>query len=185
EDRWDIDGGDIDSWSTRLNVELPRRWSVQASYGDLHEPEAIAPGDVQRTTASLQYNESGEGPFAFMLLWGRNDEDHGVSNSLLLEGARQFDRKQLFARIEWVEKDEQLLLTREHVDGSDIPLADVTAFTLGYFHTGRIFDGLGMGGDVTVYAVPSSLQDTYGDFPVSLHVFIRARWMAATGGHHH
>jgi hypothetical protein len=42
-----------------------------------------------------------------------------------------------------------------------------------------------MGGDVTLYAVPSSLQDEYGDSPVSVHVFMRARWMSAAQGHHH
>jgi hypothetical protein len=30
---------------------------------------------------------------------------------------------------------------------------------------------------VTFYGVPSSLQADYGDFPVSIHAFIRARWM--------
>jgi hypothetical protein len=55
---------------------------------------------------------------------------------------------------------------------------DVSAATIGYFHSGTMFAGLGVGGDVTFYAVPSSLKDAYGDFPVSFHVFIRARWMA-------
>jgi hypothetical protein len=40
-----------------------------------------------------------------------------------------------------------------------------------------MFAGLGVGGDVTVYGVPSSLKDDYGDFPVSIHLFLRARWM--------
>lgn len=151
---------------------------MMASYGDLHEPEANVPGDVKRTTASLEYDAAGDGPMAFLLLWGRNDEDHGVSNSFLAEYAHQLARRHhVFARAEWVEKDEQLLATREHTDGETTALADVTALTLGYFHSGTIFAGLGMGGDVTFYNVPSSLEDEYGSSPVSIHVFMRARWM--------
>jgi hypothetical protein len=41
-----------------------------------------------------------------------------------------------------------------------------------------MFAGLGIGGDVTLYSVPSSLKEDYGDFPVSFHVFMRARWMS-------
>jgi hypothetical protein len=186
EDRWDIDGGEIDSHSGRLHVALPGRWSTQVSYGELEDHHTDMPGDVKRTTASVEYGAQGDGPSALMLVWGRNDEEHGVSNSFLVEFARQLSRPHhVYARLEWVEKDEQLLLTREHTHAhGQQELADVGAATLGYFHTGRIFSGLGMGGDVTVYAVPSELQDVYGDFPVSIHVFIRARWMQGHGGGH-
>lgn len=185
EGRWDIDGGDIDSWSARLNVDLARSWSVMASYGDLNDPEALEPGDLQRTNASLYYNAGGQAASAALLMWSRNDEEHGVSDSFLAEYARQLAQQHhVYARVEWVEKDEQLLATREPAEDDAVEIADITALTIGYFHTGRIFSGLGMGGDVTLYAVPSDLQDEYGDFPVSIHVFIRARWMQATGGGH-
>ena len=190
EGRWDIDGGDIDSYSGRLSVDLTARWRAMASYGDLNDPHPEAPGDETRTTASLEYGAAGEGAAALLLLWGRNDEDHGVSDSFLAEYAHQLAQQHhVFGRVEWVEKDEQLLLTREHAhsNGDEAALADVTALTLGYFHTGRIFSGLGIGGDVTFYLVPSSLQAEYGDVPVSVHAFIRARWMTSIGGgaHHH
>jgi hypothetical protein len=187
EDRWNIDGGDIDSYSGRLSVNLSRDWSVMASYGDLNDPHPEVPGDATRTHVSLEYGAAGDRANGLLLLWGRNDEDHGVSDSFLAEYAHQFARHQLFGRVEWVEKDEQLLATREHThdQGEDTPLADVTALTLGYFHSGRIFSGLGIGGDATFYVVPTSLQSEYGDFPVSIHVFLRARWLSATGGHHH
>lgn len=179
EGRWDIDGGAIDSYSGRVSVELPKRWSGQVSYGNLHDLHTEMPGDVKRTTASLHYGAAGDGPMALSLVWGRNDEVHGISDSFLAEYAHQIGwRHELYARAEWVEKDEQLLLTREHIhDNTKRPTVDVTAFTLGYLHSGTMFAGLGVGGDVTVYGVPSSLQDEYGDFPVSIHLFIRARWM--------
>ena len=185
EERWNIDGGEIDSYSGRATVALPRSWSVEASYGDLHEPEPIAPGDLKRTTASLSHNASGDGPASLELVWGRNDEEHGVSDSFLAEYARQLSRSHhVYTRFEWVEKDEHLLATREHAEEPG-PLADVTALTIGYFHTGRIWPGLGIGGDVTLYLVPSSLEPEYGSSPVSIHLFARARWMNATGGMHH
>jgi len=176
EDRWDIDGGSIDSYSGRVNASLPGHWSGQVSYGDIHNAEES--GDVKRTTASLHYGADGDGPTAISLVWGRNDESHGISDSFLTEYARQFSRRhQLYARVEWVEKDRQLLLTREHADDSGpVPTVPVSAFTLGYFRTGTMFAGFGLGADVSVYAVPSSLKDAYGDFPVSLHIFMRARW---------
>lgn len=187
EDRWDIDWGEIDSYSGRVSVTLPQRWSAQASYGNLHDHHTDMPGDVKRTTASLHYGAAGDGPAAITLIWGRNDEDHGVSDSFLAEYAHQLARRHhIFTRLEWVEKDEQLLATHEHVHqhGGQMALADVTALTLGYFHSGTIFGGLGIGGDVTMYHVPSSLEPEYGDFPVSIHVFARARWMSAAGGTH-
>jgi hypothetical protein len=180
EDRWDIDGGPIDSWSGRVSASLPKRWSGQLSYGNLHDHHAEVPGDVKRTTASLHYGAPGDGPMAISLVWGRNDEVHGISDSFLAEYAHRLAHQhEIFARVEWVEKDEQLLLTREHVhEPGSRPTVGVSAATIGYFHTGTMFGGFGVGGDVTVYPVPSSLQDAYGDFPVSFHIFMRARWMS-------
>jgi hypothetical protein len=57
EDRWDIDAGRIDSWSTRLTFNPGQNWSMQYSVGQLAGPEALFPGEtVQRMTASLTYN---------------------------------------------------------------------------------------------------------------------------------
>jgi hypothetical protein len=185
EERWDVDGGKIDSYSGRATAELSRRWSAQASFGHLHEPEPTEPGDLERTTASLCYDAAGDGSAAFELVWGRNEEAGEASNSLLAEYAHQLSRAhQVYTRFEWVEKDEHLLATREEPEEPG-PFADVTALTLGYFCTSRILGGQGLGADVTFYLVPSSLEPEYGSSPVSIHVFARARWMEATGGTHH
>jgi hypothetical protein len=170
-----------------VSASFPHRWSGQVSYGNLHDLHSDMPGDVKRTTASLHYGAVGDGPAAISLVWGRNDEVHGISNSFLAEYAHQLSRRnQLYARAEWVEKDEQLLLTKEHIhDNQPRATTDITAFTLGYFRSGTMFAGFGIGGDVTVYGVPSSLKDEYGDFPVSVHAFLRARWAGATGMHMH
>lgn len=186
EQRWDIDWGAMDSYSGRVSVALPRGWSAQASYGDLHDVHADEPGDVKRTTASLHYGATGDGPMAVTLVWGRNDEEQGISNSFLAEYAHQLARQHaVFSRFEWVEKDQELLLTRTQPQGpGPHPTANVTALTMGYFHSGTMFGGLGMGGDLTFYVVPASLQPAYGDTPVSLHVFMRLRWNTGADGMH-
>jgi hypothetical protein len=56
----------------------------------------------------------------------------------------------------------------------------VGAFTLGY--TRDINHGsrarAGIGGDVTMYYVPTNLKENYGG-PVSLHLFVRVRFPSA------
>jgi hypothetical protein len=174
EDRWDIDGGEIDSGSGRIRLELPRDWSAHASYGFLNEPEALEEGDVNRTTVSLEYGSKGNRSLAAMFLWGRNDEDsHGASDALLAEASWQGRlRDRFFSRIEYVEKDE-------------FGLGDVTAFTGGYLRDVLLWKGLnlGAGTDVTFYHYDEDLEPTYGSTPISTHLFLRLRWNLPSGTH--
>ena len=58
EFRWNIDQGKIDSWSSRVTVQLGQDWSGQFSYSRIASPEALFPlEDQARTTASLMYNK--------------------------------------------------------------------------------------------------------------------------------
>jgi hypothetical protein len=180
EHRWNIDGGAIDSASGRLRVLLPDGWSGQVSYAFLKNPEPTEPGDLHRLSASVSYGASGDRPFAASLIWGRNVEAAGTSDSALLEGAWQITAlDQVYGRAEWVQKDEFLLLTK-HLPPPGLPvrLAGIGAFTAGYFRDFRLVRGLdtGLGGDVTLYAFPRGLEAAYGSFPVSGHVFARLRW---------
>jgi hypothetical protein len=180
EQRWDLDGGAVDSYSGRLKLRLKEHWSAQISHGYLHNPEALAPGDTHRTTTSLHYGAAGDGPFAATFLWGQNRESEGVSNSFLVEAAWQITRlDQTYARLEWVEKDATLLATKMLSNSAPpIRLAGIYAFTGGYLRNVHLLRQVttGLGGDVTVYGFPSSLQDVYGDFPISVHAFLRLRW---------
>lgn len=183
ERRWNIDGGAPDSFSGRVKLRLPARWSAQLSYGFLKNPEALVPGNTHRTTASVHYGAAGDGPVAATLLWGRNREEHGVSDALLAEGAWQWSaHDQVYARAERVEKPLVLLATKSEPDGHDAPdeLAAVRSLTLGYF---RDFDlrrewGLkaGLGADLTVFGFPEALEAAYGGSPTSVHAFLRVRW---------
>ena len=178
EDRWDLDGGDIDSYSGRFKINLGHSWTGQISHGYLHDPEALEPGDVHRTTVSLDTGANGSRRWAATFLWGQNNEDHGTSNSFLAEAAWQKTRlDQMYGRIEWVEKSEQLLATKALPDQAS-PLADIYAFTAGYLRDVDLLKDLttGVGGDLTVYEFPESLESVYGTYPLSFHIFLRVRW---------
>jgi hypothetical protein len=197
EGRWDLDFGAPDSVAARVKLDLGRGWSAQVSHGFLKEPEALEPGDLRRTTASLHYGAAGDRPLAVSAVWGRNDEDHGVTDALLAEAAwAPTARDQVYARAERVEKDLELLRTKglDHADagddghghdGEDDLVGPVGALTLGYLrsHPLRGSLDLGLGADVTVYDVPERVVHVYGENPVSVHVFARLRWGRPHGGH--
>ena len=189
EERWDLDGGRLDSASGRLKLRFDPAWSAQVSYGYLHDPEALDPGDLHRTTASVSYGAAGDRSLAGTFVWGRNRENHGTSDSFLLEGTWQVTHlDQTFARLERVDKDQELLATKEADPGNEsLVLADITAFTLGYLRTVGSPWGLavGVGGDVTLYGFPSTLEAAYGEHPLSSHVFLRGRWGEAHAGSGH
>jgi hypothetical protein len=208
EGRWDIDAGALDSYAVRLKVGLGGPWSAQVSHGFLKDPETLSPGNARRTTASLHYRADGDGPIAASLVWGQNREVHGVSNAALAEGAWQMTaRDQVYARAEYGQKDEQLLVNKGvsereqhgHSHGFTAvvrPSVPVGAMTVGYLRNRDLFGSVnaGLGADITVYQVGASLREAYGDMPVSTHAFVRVRWgrphtmhtpMSGAPPHHH
>jgi hypothetical protein len=115
EDRWDIDSGRIDSWSTRVTVNPGQNWSLQYSITQLRSPEALVPDeDIRRMTASLMYNRPiGNGNWASLLLWGRNQslQDGNVGNAYLAESTLRFlGRNYVWGRIENTDRTNELLL---------------------------------------------------------------------------
>ena len=187
EHRWDIEGGGLDSVSGRARADFGHGWSSQVSYGFLKHPEALQPGDLRRTTASLHYGAAGDRPLAVTLLWGRNREEHGTTDSFLGEAAYQLtELDQVYGRVERVEKPLELLLRKNldmaSHDGAEA-VVPVRAFTVGYFRDVKIFENIraGLGADLTAYGVPSDLQKVYGQSPVSVHVFARLRWNKGHG----
>jgi hypothetical protein len=56
ENRWIIDSGPINSWSTRLWFLPGGNWAAKISVEWLAPPERQTPGDVVRSTASVEYN---------------------------------------------------------------------------------------------------------------------------------
>lgn len=175
EDRWKIQLGALDSWSMRVSAAPARNWVAQYSYGRLQHPEALAPGDELRQSASLEYSRPLHGGnWATSLVWGRKRKlpDQTVQNSYLLESTLNFkQRNYAYTRLELVDKDELF---------PQLPSAP--SFRIGAYTFGGVRDlvqsknwRLGLGADLTFYSKPAALDPAYGDNPVSLHVFLRLR----------
>ncbi|MGH9649345.1 MAG: hypothetical protein ACRD3I_02625, partial [Terriglobales bacterium] len=184
--RHTIDFGPLDSWSARLSVRPSKDWSLQYSYGRLHDQEINAgePGDTDRQTASLSYNRPfARGNWATSLIWGRNHkrEANTTQNSYLLESIVNFkSRNYAYTRLELVDKDELF------------PAAPPPhpQFRVGGYTFGGVRDlvqndkmQMGVGADVTFYSKPAALDALYGENPVSFRIFLRFR--PGRMEHHH
>jgi hypothetical protein len=106
ENRVGIDLGRPDSYSFRAWFTPTPDWAMQFSYGHIAEPEVLHPGDLDRLTASVAYNRRlRAGNWASTLVWGRNSERHGDSNSYLFESTLNFiSKNHLYLRAELVDK---------------------------------------------------------------------------------
>jgi len=165
ENRWDLmDPGALDSWSVREWYEPSPSWQFQVSYGFLKEPEAAEPGDIRRTTASGAWlKRRPDGFTAATVAVGRNDTDHGAFHTLLVEATDRRGLTSFYGRFETTQKEA-------------LPSA-VTALTFGAVRDVTTWRGyeIGVGGDVTGYAVPDAARSAYGNHPISFHLFMRVR----------
>lgn len=158
ENRWIINWGAVNSYSGRFSVMPTRNWMLQVSAGRLVDPEREHPGDVTRVTASAHYTRGG---WSSSFLWGRSRD----TNSWLAETLLPLSRRNIVTgRFEVVDKDEL-------VPGHD--LFRITGYTAGY--TRDLVPQVGIGFNVTGYAIPSELKPLYGDHPVGLNVFLHFR----------
>jgi hypothetical protein len=178
ENRWNLDLGPLDSVSGRVSFAPTRNWTMQVSTGYLTNPEALKPGDLVRSTASLHYNRPlSFGNWASALLWGQNQEliesPPHVENSLLLESTLDWsERNHVYGRYELVDKEGLVA----GVPGEAGPLSRIQALTLGMIRDLSLAPVvIGVGGDVTLYAKPAELEVAYGAMPVSYRVFVRIR----------
>jgi hypothetical protein len=183
ENRWNIDQGAMDSWSTRIAFNPGKNWSMQFSTAKLASAEESHPDeDIRRTTASISYNRPiANGNWSNLLLWGRNNvNDEFTLSSYLAESTLRFlDKNYVWTRIENVDRTNELLL-----DGNapppgfhEEPFARVQAYTAGYSRDIARFGAwsMGIGGQVNWYGIPDKLRPLYGDHPHGGVVFIRLR----------
>lgn len=202
ENRWTIGAGALDSWAARLTLNPSSNWSGQYSIARLKSPEALFPADdTLRMTASVMYNRpihlgalnnSGMdqdtwGNWAATLVWGRNEDLPGgeIFNSYLGESTLRFaHRNYAWTRIENVDRTSELLLV-----GNPLPpgfqehfLARVQAYTLGYDREFNLIPHISsaLGGQVTLYSTPPSLDATYGSHPTGALLFLRLRPIPST-----
>ena len=184
EHRWNIDQGNIDSWSTRLTVQPGQNWSGQYSYARLKSPEALFPAENQeRMTASLMYNQPlAHGNWASTILWGRtrslNESDK--ENSYLLESTLRFKtRNFVWTRMEDAGRSNELLHGENPLPANfrEEPLTHVQAYTFGYDRDVQLMPHVAsaLGAEVTAYGVGKPLQPIYGTDPVGINIFLRFR----------
>ncbi len=185
EDRYDFEAHPWNSRSVRLSIAPNKNWVFQVSYGFLKDPEALEPGDVRRTTASLSYNRPFDrGNWASTFVWGRNHENHGDDvfnlNGYLAESTVNFlDRNYLYTRLELVDKNNLLRATDRLRLGitEHHPSFRIGAYTFGGLRDLWVNEKatIGVGSDITFYSKPSILDSVYGDNPVSWKLFFRVR----------
>jgi hypothetical protein len=180
ENRWDFDFGRLDSVSARLWFKPTDQWEFQVSTGHLKHPEALEPGDIQRTTASGSWMvRNGDDFTAVTVGYGINVTDEATRHAVFGEATRHIGENSVFARAEAVQVEADLLLndaipvTPEAAARKDT----VGAFTIGGVRDLTVWRGFegGLGAAVTFYAVPDALKMTHGDHPVSFQVYFRIR----------
>jgi hypothetical protein len=173
ENRWIIGYGPIDSWSTRFTVTPNANWTGQVSVGRLAHPEALEPGDIIRSTASVTYNRPfTNGNWASSLIWGRNHETASQRNlnAYTAESVVNFKKDNFVTgRFELVDKDELI--------AGGGPTYRIGAYTLGYTRDFPLIPMLetGLGANFTTYSMPDSLHPLYGEHPVAVGMILRGR----------
>ena len=184
ENRWNIDQGEIDSWSTRLTVQPGKNWSGQFSYGHITSPEALFPDeDQERMTASARYNRPiREGNWTSTLIWGRTRSlpGHSIFNSYTFESTARFlSRNHAWMRIENVDRSNELLLgeTPFPPNFEEQPIGRVQAYTFGYDRDVDFVPHLAsaLGVQITTYGVGARLKPVYGSHPAGVALFARFR----------
>jgi len=184
ENRWNIDQGKIDSWSTRLTIQPGKNWSGQFSYGRIKSPEAFFPDEDQgRTTASLQYNRPfTDGNWTSTAIWGRTRslQDNSIFSSYALESLVRFwTRNYAWTRIENVDRSNELMLDGNALPGNfrEQPIGRVQGYTFGYDRDIDLVPHVvtALGAQITAYGVANSLKPVYGSRPAGIALFLRMR----------
>jgi hypothetical protein len=172
EARWNIETPKLDSWSVRATLTPSSSWAIQASYGQIKQPEALHVGeDEHRFTASAHYaNRRG---LSAMLAFSAKDRVPGDTlTAVLAEANWNLDtHNTLFGRFENVANDE---LFPDHNDPLHDQTFRVSKFQLGYAR--RVPLGpfeLALGGSLSAYAKPGALDAAYGTNPWGYTLFLR------------
>ena len=186
ENRWDFDFAPLDSFSGRIWYRPDDEWEFQASSGHLVRPEALEPGNIVRSTVSASWmRRHGVAISSVTAGYGRNGTDHGARHAFFLEGSRHDGMNTVYGRFEGLQVETALLQTDLVTTGPAAGVKDpVFAFTFGGVRdivAWRGFAG-GIGGDISLFGVPSALQPMYAAHPVSFHVFFRLRPPAGAMG---
>jgi hypothetical protein len=186
ENRWNFDGGEPDSFASRLTFSPNSDITGQFSMGRINNREALEPDlDTLRTTASIQHNKRfASGHVATTVIWGRNKDisHHGnrIFNAYTFESTLNFSRNWIWTRIENVDRDRTLLVgeTEAALSVEEDPIGRVQAYTFGYERDLPLkisSVSVGLGGQFNTYGLTSQLKSVYGGRPAGFSVFLRIR----------
>ena len=158
EHRWNVDFGALDSASLRVWYRPSPGWALQASTGHLVDPEALEPGNAERTTVSASWLRSrGEGGFtAATVGYGVNARSDGSRHAVFGEFTRRAGVTALFARAEAVQVETARLLGAAVTNLHDAAAQDtVGAVTVGGVRDLARWRGVeaGLGAALTLYGV--------------------------------
>ena len=180
ENRWIIEAGAVDSWSTRLTAAPARDWIAQYSVGHLHSPEMLHPQeDVLRQTASVGMHHAWTAvELDATAVWGRNHiigTDVNANGYLLEAEARLRTKQSIWTRIENDDRTTDLLGAQAPPQESVV--GRVQAYTGGYAH--RIWhddwSSVELGAQATLYTTPPRLLPLYGVHPVGVEGLLHWR----------
>ncbi len=173
ERRWNFDKLRLDSWSVRATWNPTPHWALQASYGQLKQPEfAIEPGvDQHRTLISAHY-ANGRGLSAMLGFSAKKQLPGDTTTAWLGEANWDIDEHNtLFGRFENMANSE---LFPEHASPLHDQTFRISKFQLGYAR--RIPVGpfeLALGGSLATYAKPAALDAFYGRHPLQYTLFAK------------
>lgn len=184
ENRWNIDAGAIDSWAARFSLVPSSNWTAQVSVGRLTKPEALDPGDVVRTTASIAYSRPLAGAdWSTSFIFGRNHKTATGkgTNAFLLETLVPYRRKNFFTgRWELVDKDE--LFAAEPIIERQLAATVGDTFRIGEYTIGftryvRLVAPFetGFGANLSLYTLPTAITPFYGDHPFGVNLYLHFR----------
>src|SRR5262245_61278942 len=191
EHRYDIDFGALDSWSTRLWFRPTPAWNAQVSYGFLHEPEELEPGDQRRLNGSVSWLRQPDVMHftAVTFAAGRVERPFSTLRGVLLEATRRDGRTTFFGRYEDRTVETEILLFPQivHRPHPGELVDPIRALTVGLLRDVAETLGLrvGVGADVVFHGLPELLEFTHGTNVRSGHVFLRVRPAGAHAGHDH
>jgi hypothetical protein len=195
ENRWNIDGGKPDSFSSRLTMAFGPTLVAQFSIGRINNREALEPDlDTLRMTASVQHSlRFSSGHISSSLIWGRNKDMNGhgsrIFNAYTAESTVNFlNRNWVWMRIENVDRDRTLLIGEKPaaLEIEEDPIGRVQAYTFGYerdLPIGAPYLNVGLGAQATVYGLTPQLKSVYGAHPAGFSVFLRLRPVGNIGTH--
>jgi hypothetical protein len=187
ENRWNIDTGMPDSFSSRLTVGIGSHVSGQFSMSRINHREQLDPElATLRTTASIHHDARfSNGHISSSLIWGRNKDlptdTPRVFNSYTAESTVNFlSRHWLWTRVENVDRDRSLLTGEvpATLRVEEEPIGRVQAYTFGYekdIPVGPSSLNLGLGAQFTMYGLTPQLKTIYGDHPSAVSVFLHLR----------